>query len=95
VLVALGIDRSVLEGATPLRGSGCGECAGSGYRGRTGVYEVVRVDQTLRRVLLADPTESALAAATDDQPTLKHAALALALTGGTTFDEVLRVSPRD
>jgi type IV pilus assembly protein PilB len=95
VLDALGLDRSVLEGATPLRGSGCGECAGSGYRGRTGVYEVVRVDQTLRRVLLAEPTESALAAATDDQPTLKHAALALALTGGTTFDEVLRVSPRD
>ena len=60
-----------------------------------GVYEVVRVDQTVRRVLLADAAESALAAATADQPTLKHAALALALTGGTTFDEVLRVSPRD
>ena len=95
LLAALGLDESVLEGATPLRGTGCGECAGSGYRGRTGLFDVLRVDQHLRRVLLADPTESALAGATEDLPTLKHSALALALSGGTTFDEVLRVSPRD
>jgi type II secretory ATPase GspE/PulE/Tfp pilus assembly ATPase PilB-like protein len=40
------------------------------------------------------PDEQAIADATADFPTMKDAALAKALSGETTFDEVLRVSPR-
>ena len=70
-------------------------CGGTGYRGRVGVFEVLVVDQALRRVLVSDPTEQAITEAVSELPTLFHAAVAKALAGETTFEEVLRVSPRD
>jgi type II secretory ATPase GspE/PulE/Tfp pilus assembly ATPase PilB-like protein len=44
---------------------------------------------------VSDPTESAIAAAAGDMPTLRDSAIAKALAGETTFDEVARVSPRE
>ena len=40
------------------RGAGCPECGGTGYRGRTAVYEVLDVDAAMRQVLLKDATEA-------------------------------------
>jgi type IV pilus assembly protein PilB len=47
----------------PLEGKGCAECAGTGYLGRTGVFEVLPVTTALRKVLLTTPTEAAIGAA--------------------------------
>jgi type II secretory ATPase GspE/PulE/Tfp pilus assembly ATPase PilB-like protein len=60
-----------------------------------GIFEVLVVDQEMRRVLVSNPTEQAITEAARDMPTLFHSALAKALTGETTFDEVLRVSPQE
>jgi type IV pilus assembly protein PilB len=87
------VDTGMLEDATPRRGTGCAECGHSGYRGRTGVFEMLVVDPDLRRVLVREPTERAITAATSGMPSLFHSAVAKALAGETTFDEVLRVSP--
>ena len=95
LLLALGVDPAVLESATPRRGTGCAECGQTGYRGRVGVFEVLVVDQEMRRVLVSNPTEQAITEAARDMPTLFHSALAKAITGETTFDEVLRVSPQE
>ena len=95
LLDSLGVDSSMLVGATPMRGEGCGDCGTSGYRGRTGIYEVLLVDQHLRRILGRDPTERAIVGAATGLRTLRDAALAKALAGETTFEEVARVSPRD
>ena len=95
LLRSLGISRSVVRHGSPMRGAGCADCGRTGYRGRTGVFEVLPVDAALRRVLMRTPDEQAIADATADFPTMKDAALAKALSGETTFDEVLRVSPRD
>jgi type IV pilus assembly protein PilB len=95
LLLALGVDPAVLESATPRRGTGCAECGQTGYRGRVGVFEVLVVDQEMRRVLVSNPTEQAITEAARDMPTLFHSALAKAFTGETTFDEVLRVSPQE
>jgi general secretion pathway protein E len=47
LLSALGLPREM-----PLyRPVGCDECGGSGYRGRTGIYELVLMDETLRRLI--------------------------------------------
>ena len=92
---ALGLDQDQVEAARPVRGVGCTECGQSGYRGRVGVYEVLLVDQQLRRVLGRDPTENALSAAATGLHTLRASAVAKALAGETTFDEVARVSPQD
>jgi hypothetical protein len=46
-------------------------------------------------VLVHDPTEARVAAAVTDHTGLREAAVRLALTGGTTFEEVARISPPD
>ncbi len=89
--------RSDLADATPRRGRGCSECGNSGYRGRTGVFEVLPVTAAVRSVLLRTPNEAALAAAAraGNMLTLRGAGIAKARRGETTFEEVLRVTQVD
>ena len=37
---------------TLFRGSGCDECRGTGYRGRTGIYELFDIDEDVRSLIL-------------------------------------------
>ncbi|PRY15146.1 GspE/PulE family protein [Kineococcus rhizosphaerae] len=80
--------------ATPLKGTGCPECGGSGYRGRTAVYEVLDVTPSVRKVLMHDATEAALLeeAQRIGMKSLRESALAKAMRGETTFEEVIRVT---
>ncbi len=96
-LTLLGLHPEDLESATPLRGTGCPECGGTGYKGRTAVYEVLVVDTVIRQVLMNDATESALltAALASGMQTLRGSALAKARAGKTTFEEALRVTHSD
>ena len=96
-LSLLGLHESDLEAATPRQGTGCSECAQTGYRGRTGVFEVLPVTAALRKVLLSSPTESAIRAAATEHGmlTLRASALAAAHAGVTTYDEVLRATTLD
>ncbi|MCW2707544.1 MAG: type secretion system protein [Frankiales bacterium] len=96
-LSLLGLADADLEGATPTRGKGCGECGGTGYRGRTGIFEVLPVTAALRKVLLTSPTEAAIGAAAREHgmTTLRASALAAAHRGETTYEEVLRATHVD
>jgi type IV pilus assembly protein PilB len=76
------------------RGRGCARCGGTGYRGRTGVMEILVVDQTIH-TLIRDRADSRLikqAAVKAGMKTLLDDALAKALFGQTTLEEVLRVA---
>ena len=95
MLQAMGIDPDFVTQSGAVKGAGCPDCGGSGYKGRVGIFEVLSVDQQMRRTLTTDPTESAILAAAGDMPTLRDSAIAKALAGETTFDEVARVSPRE
>jgi type IV pilus assembly protein PilB len=96
-LTLLGLTRMDLVGATPMRGTGCPECGGTGYRGRTAVYEVVDVDAAMRQVLMKEPTEAAISAQAraTGVVSLRAAALEKARRGHTTFEEVVRVTHAD
>ena len=96
-LALLGLAEQDLADARPTRGKGCAECAGTGYRGRLGVFEVLPVTATLRQVLLTTPTEAAVGAAAraNGMMTLRAAALAAAHRGETTYEEVLRATTVD
>jgi type IV pilus assembly protein PilB len=96
-MTLLGLLPQDLADATPLRGAGCPECGGTGYRGRTAVYEVLLVDTVMRQVLMTDPTESAIAAAARaaGMQTLRTSALDKAHQGKTTYEEALRVTHSD
>ena len=97
IVAALGLTAADLEGATPRSGAGCPDCGGSGYRGRMGIFEVLDVDAAMRRLITTAPTEGAIAdaAAAAGMTTLRDAAIKAARTGATTFEEALRISPRD
>jgi general secretion pathway protein E len=77
---------------TIYRAKGCGRCAGSGYEGRLGVYELVLIDETLRRLIHDDASEHELADhAFKKGDSLARCGFRHVLAGVTSIEEVLRV----
>lgn len=94
VLALLELTPADLEGATPRKGAGCPDCGGTGYRGRTAVYEVLIVDAAMRQGLVRDASEASIgaAAAAQGMVSLRGSAIAKARRGQTTFEEALRIT---
>jgi general secretion pathway protein E len=90
-------DRRVLgklkEGVTKLyEPVGCDACANAGYSGRLGLYELVTVDASVRRMIHDDAPEEDIAAhAFKANDTLIISGLRHVAAGQTCIDEVLRV----
>lgn len=76
------------------RGEGCEECAGSGYKGRAGIHELVVMTDELRRMILERTSTAELKALALQQGlrTLYHDGLLKVAQGVTTLEEVLRVA---
>jgi len=72
---------------------GCVQCAQTGYKGRTGVYEVMTMTDELGRLILDGGRHDELltAARADGMRTLREAGLAKVAQGITSVPEVLRV----
>jgi type IV pilus assembly protein PilB len=72
---------------------GCDQCNHTGYRGRIGIYEVMRVTDKLRRLITVKATEDQLreAAVAGGMITLGEDGLAKVKSGITTPEELLRV----
>ncbi len=81
-------------GVRLLRATGCEACHGTGYRGRCGIYEVVELDDRLRRAIKQNAETPLIKQILRDLriPTVRRAGMRLALQGRTTFEEVLRVT---
>ncbi|HET7817161.1 MAG TPA: type II secretion system ATPase GspE [Sphingomicrobium sp.] len=78
------------------RAVGCGECGHTGFKGRTGVFEAVRIDNAIRRMINDGADEAAIAAhAFANAPNLAASARDLVIAGETTAEEAIRVSRRD
>lgn len=73
---------------------GCPECSGSGYYGRTSIFEVLAVDDALRRLILrhAEANELQRAAIEQGMRTMYDDGVMKALAGETTVEEVLKVT---
>jgi type IV pilus assembly protein PilB len=73
--------------------SGCAACGGSGYSGRTGVYELLVVDDGLRDIIAAGGSSVALAqrAAAGSYRPMLHDGIAKVRSGATSFAELTRV----
>src|SRR6266511_3343146 len=83
--------------AGPRSGPGCGFCAQTGYKGRLGVFEVVQITRPIRELIVARAPESAIReqAVAAGMRSMRADGLAKALSGRTTLEEVLRVTPAD
>lgn len=74
------------------RAEGCEACGRTGFEGRIGLYEILRVDSAIRRLIHGSADEAAIAGhAFRDHETLLGCGLARAAAGETTLEEVLRV----
>lgn len=73
------------------RAGGCPRCAGTGYRGRIALYEVVTVQSTFRGLIESSSGEFFAAAVEHGMRTLGEAARQLCLDGVSSLDEVRRV----
>ena len=72
---------------------GCARCNMTGYRGRTGIYELIEVDETLRAAIHEAESEQAmLAVARQKYPGIQADGRRRILAGETTLEEVLRVT---
>jgi len=76
------------------RGRGCRQCQGSGYLGRTGVFEVMPVSEAIRAMILerVSAGEIRRQAAAQGMRSLREDGWRLVKTGKTTLAEVLRVT---
>jgi general secretion pathway protein E len=88
-----------LEGKEPpqlYRPRGCPECNDSGYHGRTGIYELVPVDDNLRTMMHDGSGEQALERyARTISPSIRQDGRRRVLAGETTVEEVVRVTRED
>lgn len=78
---------------TFYRGAGCDNCKQTGYRGRSGVYELLVVSDKVRGLVLkkASTTEIKQAAIEEGMKTLQDDGLRKVLEGITTIEDCLRV----
>jgi general secretion pathway protein E len=95
-LRAVGIE-GVPAGASLFRGKGCTECRGTGYRGRTGIYEFLPMTEEMRSLTLrkAPGHELRQRALAGGMASLRQDGWAKCCAGVTTIDEVLRVTHED
>ncbi|MCD6096960.1 type II/IV secretion system protein [bacterium] len=83
-----------LDNLTFYKGEGCSNCQGLGYRGRIGIYEVLKVDSEIEKLISkGDVSEYDIKQAADKQGmvTMVQDGLIKAVKGITTVEEVYRV----
>lgn len=79
------------------RGAGCRNCRGVGFRGRTGIFEVMPVTEELRSMILSRAAAGDMrkVAARDGMSSLREDGKRLVLEGRTTLEEVLRMTKEE
>jgi general secretion pathway protein E len=84
---------SSVEGLKLPEPHGCEKCSHVGFSGRTAIYEIVPVDETMRRLIHGNAAEFELESyARQHSGSIRDDGLRKVLTGKTTLEEVLRVT---
>ena len=93
-LSSCGLDLGKGGALNLARGKGCVKCRGTGYLGRSGVYEVLPVTDSVRRHITQECSNEAIldVARKDGMITLRENAVKKLTEGKTTYQEVLRVT---
>ncbi len=96
-LAKLGLRANRGAAVTAFHAGGCGACVSTGYRGRTGIYEILAMDDELRALVLAKSDANAIktVAIQHGMRTLREDGAHKVLSGVTTTEEVLRVTSED
>jgi len=94
LLKSLGLEDKIGTGVIFSRGRGCELCNNSGYKGRVGIYEMLKVSPGLQQMILKKESADLIREQAQGQglQTLSQVALEKLLSGQTTPEEVLRVT---
>jgi type IV pilus assembly protein PilB len=98
ILINLGVDSTeVGAGFSTFHGRGCGNCNGTGYRGRLAIYEVMVMHEGVKELILrgASVVELKREAVKLGMSTLRMSALQKVREGLTTIEETVRVTDTD
>jgi len=92
-LRSVGLPGSDARDLVFYRPVGCEHCNETGFRGRTGVYELLEVDETIRRLVSSGATESMIRSAAIEagMSVIGQDGLSKVMAGETTLEEVQRV----
>ena len=91
-LRAVGEDLLARRDIQFYRGTGCDQCGGTGYRGRSGLYEVMAMSPALRRMILMGASNAELrdTAVAEGMLTLRMDGIRKLEKGITTLEEVVK-----
>jgi general secretion pathway protein E len=93
-LAAARLERHEVADYAFMRGKGCGDCRGTGYKGRRSIAEILTLNDEIRELIVDKQPIRRLKAAAHANGTrsLRLAALDLVRRGATTLDEIRRVT---
>lgn len=96
-LARAGLNPEALNGRQLYRAVGCPNCMSTGYLGRTGIHELLLMDEGMRSLVMknCDATMLKREAMNRGMATLREDGLQKALKGETTLEEVLMVTQED
>jgi general secretion pathway protein E len=88
-----GIDTHLFQGKTVYRPQGCTKCQNTGYRGRMGIFEMIRVDDQVRKMIIEKRDASFIRdqCVSGGMKTMLDDGVEKVILGCTSLDEVLRV----
>jgi len=91
-LVQMGFTPEEARTVTPYKGTGCADCENSGYKGRIGLYEVLRLTNDMRELILCNASAGEIKnlALRQGMRTLRMAGLQKVRDGLTSCEEVIR-----
>jgi general secretion pathway protein E len=93
-LKEIGIKPEVLGDRLLYRGKGCPECFHTGYKGRSGIFELLILNDEIRNLILKTSDSNTLKRAATElgMISLREDGISKILAGLTTMEEVLRVT---
>ena len=93
-LQSIGIDPDMVEGRRFYRGKGCSSCLNTGYMGRTGIFELMMLDDRIKNLILKTSDANAIKRRAVEQGmiTLRQDGAQKVLNGITTIEEIFRVT---
>jgi general secretion pathway protein E len=93
-LLKVGITQEMLKGRSIYRGRGCPACLNTGYSGRTGIFELLIVNEAIQNLILKTSDSNAIKqkAVEHGMVTLRQNGAQKVLKGITTIEEVFRVT---
>ncbi len=97
ILQLMGLDQEFVKNSKLMKGRGCAECGGNGYKGRMGIYEIFMVTTEIQNLIYERVPSSVIrdAARKSGMRTLREDGLRKAAAGMTTLEEVLSSTMMD